>query len=370
MKPNDLRALVALYLIPQIGSQRYKKLLRVVDQPAEVFTMGPSEMKRKANLGLSYARRIATFDQWDAVDELIRRTEDEGAELISVVDEDYPPMLKHIYDPPLLLWVKGSREALTKDGIAVVGTRSRTDYGRDQAKHFAAELVGVGLSVVSGLAYGIDADAHRAALENKGTTVAVLGSGIDWIYPNKNIPLAHDIISNGGAVITEFPLQTKPDAGNFPERNRIVSGMTLGTLMVESDLKGGSMITARLALDQNREVFVVPHSLDNPSGQGNNALIKRGQGKLVQTIDDIIQEISVQLDNVDTNGEPAKKNWESMELDEESESICTLLEQGPRHIDDLCEELEMSSGDLLVKMLDLEMKKCVEQQAGKHFRLI
>lgn len=369
MKSNDLRELVALSLVPRLGAQRIKLLLEWADHPREIFRMSHPQLKKLQSIGPATADSIVKFNDWDKVDKIIRRTERIGAQIITLTDEVYPERLRQIYDPPLLLWVKGDPGALNKDGIAVVGTRRASSYGKKQAEFFSRALVEQGLSVISGLAYGIDSVAHKTTVKKQGTTVAVLGSGIDVIYPSVNSKLATQIAETGGAVISEFPLGTKPDAVNFPVRNRIVSGMSMGTLVVESGREGGSMITARSALDQNREVFVIPHCIGHINGEGCNYLIKSAQGKLVQHIDDILNEIS--FNRQEKNGLPTEKerNWKNEELDETAEEICRLLENGPHHVDDLSEKLEIQTHELLSSLLTLEMLNCVDQKAGKIFEL-
>jgi DNA processing protein len=268
--------------------------------------------------------------------------------------------------------MKGDPKALSKPGIAVVGTRNTSAYGRNMAKKLTGELADQGMCIFSGLAYGIDSIAHKTALEHRASTVAVLGSGIDNLYPKKNTALANDIVKSGGAVITEYPLGTNPDAVNFPVRNRIVSGMSLGVLVVESGIKGGSMITADLGLDQNREVFAVPHSLGNPSGTGCNYLIKRGAAKLIQTVDDMLEELPVEYSGNEESGienEPPKLNWRDQDLDKPSARICEVLEKQAYQIDDLSEELGINTSQLLVTLLQLEMEGLVQQKAGKIFEL-
>jgi len=234
------------------------------------------------------------------------------------------------------------------------------------------ELGEKGLCIFSGLAHGIDAISHKAALDVGAPTVGVLGSGIDNFYPKENANLANRIVKEGGAVITEFPLGTKPDAGNFPIRNRIVSGISLGVLVVESGIKGGSMITADLALDQNREVFAIPHALDNLFGTGCNYLIKTGAAKLVQTIDDILEELPIEQEGKTSstlNDFPKPKLWRNEELDDLSKKVCELLELGEAQIDTISDELEVNTSQLLVVLLQLEMKDLVTQKVGKNFKL-
>lgn len=365
-----LRELIALHLIPNLGAYRIRLLLQIADHPQDIFRMNSEELQQVHGVGPDTARDIISFNEWGEADRILDRTEETGADLMTFRDEDYPPLLREIYDPPILLWINGDRGVLANKSLAVVGTRKAGEYGRRMAREFSEGLVAAGLTVVSGLAYGIDAEAHKAALEAEGCTVAVLGSGIDNIYPNRNIRLAHEIVENNGAVISEFPPGTKPDAGNFPVRNRIVSGLSLGTLVVESGLKGGSMITARSAIDQNREVFVVPHPLDHPNSEGCNTLIKRSMGKLVENIEDILEEIKVYLSAAPRHNIEKEKNWKSKDLDQLSVTICETLEEGPLHIDRLAEILDVRPHSLLARLLELEMQECIRQSAGKKFELI
>ncbi|MEQ8523272.1 DNA-processing protein DprA [Gracilimonas sp.] len=365
------RVLVALSLIPGFGSRRIYKLLKNIDEPEEIFSLGKRKLRSIEGIGEASALSILAFDSWEKVDALISETEKTGSEIITIGDPDYPPLLKQIYDPPALFWIKGNPEALSKPGVAVVGTRNTSAYGRNMAKKLTGELAEQGLCIFSGLAYGIDSIAHQTALEHNASTVAVLGSGIDNLYPKKNADLANRIVKSGGAVITEFTLGTNPDAGNFPVRNRIVSGMSLGVLVVESGIKGGSMITADLGLDQNREVFAVPHPLGSPSGTGCNYLIKRGAAKLVQTVDDIMEELPVEHSSgAEISQEEKKVNWRDKELDETAIKICEALEKESFQVDDLSDAIGISTSRLLVSLLQLEMDGIVLQKAGKNFELL
>lgn len=370
---SHLRELIALTLVPQLGAYRIRLLLQAAEEPQEIFRLDKKTLMSIDGIGPVVSKTIRTFNDWEQVDEVIEKTEKAGATIITYLDDDYPELLREIYDPPILLWIRGNVEVLNEPGIAIVGTRRATGYGLEQAKSFAFDLAKKGLTVNSGLALGIDAAAHKGTLKAGGKTIGVLGSGIDVIYPPNHVDLVAEIVEKGGAVISEFPLGAKPDAGNFPERNRIVSGLTLGTLVVESGLKGGSMITAQSALTQNREVFVVPHSLDNANGVGCNHLIKRAAGKLVQSVDDILEEfpnmVLPQAGSKDSVVKPQKHTWKNLDLDEEASAICKALEDGPLHIDDLGEKLDKSPQQLLAKLLELEMMDCIRQKAGKNFEL-
>jgi len=367
---KKLRVLIALSIIPGFGCRRVYNLVKQTKDTENIFNLSKRELRSVEGIGEASALSLLSFDDWDKVDEIIDKTEENGSEIITLADPEYPQLLKQIYDPPVLFWMKGDPAALSKPGVAVVGTRNTSPYGRNMAKKLTGELAEEDLCIFSGLAYGIDAIAHKTALDHGASTVAVLGSGIDNLYPRKNADLANQIVKSGGAVITEFPLGTNPDAGNFPVRNRIVSGMSLGVLVVESGIKGGSMITADLGLDQNREVFAVPHPLTNASGTGCNYLIKRGAAKLVQTVDDILNELPVTKAG-EANEKPvqSKANWRDKELDELSEKICEVLEEQAYQVDDLAEEVGLNTSQLLVKMLQLEMEDLVLQRAGKIFEL-
>lgn len=364
-----LRELVALSLVPQLGAHRIRLLLNAAGHPQDIFRMSWRELQAIDGIGPTIAGEILKFNQWEHVDQILEDTEEIGARMITCENEAYPRLLKEIFDPPILLWVKGDLDVLNTSGIAVIGTRRASRYGLKVAEHFTKALVERGITIVSGLAFGIDALAHQTTIDAGGKTIAVLGSGIDNIYPRKHTRMAREIAEGGGAVISEFPPGTNPDAGNFPVRNRIVSGLSLGTLVVESGIKGGSMITARSALDQNREVFAIPHPLWNGNGEGCNIIIKRGWGKLVQTVEDVLSEVAVPQ-KVSAVATPAtSKKWKKLELDELSVSICEILEESPRHIDVLSEELGEPSHLLLSKLLELEMQDCIQQKAGKTFEL-
>lgn len=372
---NQHRALIGLLQVPNFGVRTARVVLKNtgVEHAEDLFKLTVPDLLKINGIGKERAVSLAKFDEWDKVDRILEKTDKSGAKLLSLTDPEYPALLKQTFDPPVILWVKGSIAALSKPGIAVVGTRNPGRYGLEQAEKWSQSICSRGLSINSGLAYGVDARAHKTAVENGGTTVAVLGSGIDRIYPNRNRKLADQIIQQNGAVVTEHPPGAKPDAVNFPERNRVVSGLSYGVLVVESGVKGGSMITARLALDQNREVFVIPHPLDYMKGEGCNYLIRTGQGKLVQRIEDILDELSIHVSPGTGNGRQSaveNKKWETEEdLTEQEMNLCKLLGHNSMHIDQLAEELETEPYKLSAILLELEMKGLLRQKAGKYFEL-
>ena len=371
-----VREFVALHLLDNLGAQRIRLLLQAVEHPQLIFRLKRYELESIRGIGPKTAEEVLGFNEWDEVDRILEKTKRTGAQIMTYWDDDYPDLLREIYDPPLMLWIKGDRSALDTNAISIVGTRRVGGYGKKMAQKFAKELVDQNLTIISGLAYGTDGAAHQATVDAGGRTVAVLGSGIDWIYPSDHKGLAKKIVDTGGAVISEFPLGTAPEMGNFPVRNRIVSGMSLGTLVVASGLEGGSMITAKSALDQNREVFVIPHPVGHPNAIGCNSLIKRGMGKLVQNVEDILTEIDVHIQEqeVESGSEdssPSSQNkWESMELDNMSTNICEVLAEQSMHIDHLAERLKVETHKLMPKLLELEMQGAIRQKAGKNFELL
>lgn len=372
-RSRHYRALIALKLIPDLGPLRIKKLLEATTtgNAADVFQLGKRELHRIDRIGVQIAQAILSFGEWSKADKILAQTYKTDTELVAVRDPEYPELLKHIYDPPPLLWVKGNRQILNHPGIAVIGTRNPGKYGLQEARKWSKKICESGLSVNSGLAYGIDSAAHAATVKRGGRTIAVLGSGIDVIYPAKNVQLAKSIIEKGGALISEYMPGTKPEAAHFPERNRIVSGMSHGVLVVESGVKGGSMITARCALDQNREVFVIPHQADNVRGQGGNYLIKTGQGKLIQTMQDILDEISVEIDPDDKvlSLDRAGLAWRQLKLNPDAQKICEILEDGELHIDVLSDLTGNHPYELMSDLLELEMEGAIKQRAGNYFGL-
>lgn len=286
---GDLRWWLALQRAPSIGSKSFIGLLDRFGSPEAVFRSDP-QVWRDAGLGDRTKAWLGNPD-WSAVDKDLAWLDNPNCHCLLLDDPLYPPLLREIPDPPPLLFVVGTPSALTFRHIAVVGSRNPTFSGRQIAKELSSALAREGLGVVSGLALGIDAAGHRGALEVGGTTVAVAGCGPDRIYPPQHRNLAAEIVRNQGALVSEFTPGTEPLAGNFPRRNRIISGLCIGTLVIEAAEQSGSLITARLALEQGREVFAVPGSIYSPLARGCNDLIKQG-AKLVQTVGDILEEFA------------------------------------------------------------------------------
>ncbi len=359
---REKRALIALSLVPGVGSGRVRRLVMKFER-AELALAAPEQvLARTDGIGAQTAAAIARFDGEAEVDAQVQRAIQTGARMITSWDTCFPTILTEIFDPPAFLWVKGTLQA-EEQAISIVGTRRPSAYGRRIAHALALELASIGFTIVSGLAYGIDACAHQGALAAGGRTIAVLGSGIDWIYPARHAGLARDIAEHG-AVVSEFPMGTKPEAGNFPRRNRLVSGLSRGTLIVEAYQDGGALITARLALEQNREVFAIPGSIACKSNAGTNRLIQQGQAKLVQGIDDILDELEFErTSGVNT---PTLK---LADLAPEERVLCRVLGNDTLHIDRLCAVSGLDPSSALVHLLNLEFKGIVRQLAGKQFFL-
>jgi len=367
---ENVRSVIALSLIPSVGAQRIKQLFTLAEDAGDIFKLKKQDLMALPGIGPVSASGIRSFNAWEQVDRILEKSRRMGYHLITIDDPEYPRRLKEIYDPPVLLWCLGNKTALNMDAISVIGTRNPSHYGRQTARSLTGDLIDHGLCIISGLAYGIDSIAHRTAVDRRSSTIAVLGSGLDKIYPTENIPLANAIIEQGGAIITEFPPGTKPDAVNFPVRNRIVSGSSLGTLVIETANEGGSMITANLALEQNREVFVIPHPVNAPKGYGCNALIKNGCGKLVQNVQDILDELPFRILEKHQHKIHVPV-WESIELTGDQKKICTILDEyGTMHIDQICRIADIPVNKLLGSLLELEVTGCVRSISGKQFMLV
>lgn len=303
----------------------------------------------------------------DRAEQEIDKAQRAGISLLCLGDEDYPEALKNIHDPPAVIYVKGQLLPADKKAIAIVGTRVPTPYGLRIAQRLAAELTQLGITIISGLALGIDAAAHEGALEVKGRTLAVLGSAVDEIFPKQNQKLAESIVENG-ALVSEFALGTKPDHWTFPQRNRIISGLSLGTIVIEGGYKSGAMITAKLALEQGREVFAVPGNVELEQSKGPHWLIKQG-AKLVESVDDVLEELKhvMSVEPVKSVNSVEKPNYSGLTDDEQQ--VISRLSKEPIHIDNLITITGLPVSKVLSLLTMLEVKNLACQLPGKYFRL-
>lgn len=292
---EQIDAWLTLHHTPSVGAVTYRKLLQHFGSPERVLQSSPSTLRQSGLLKAAALDFIASGEAaWgSAIEQDLRWLEAPQASVVTLEDERYPALLKEISDPPPLLYVRGDADRLTFPQLAMVGSRNPDLPGRETARDFARRLAASGMTISSGMALGVDSEAHRGALES-GSTIAVVGTGLDRVYPARNRELAHQIAEQG-AIISEFPLGTEPHPANFPRRNRIISGLSLGTLVVQAAKRSGSLITARLAMEQGREVFAIPGSIHNPLARGNHQLIRQG-AKLVETTDDIMEELRGMLE--------------------------------------------------------------------------
>lgn len=372
MAPFAPRDLIILSRIPGIGCLRLRNLVDFFGDPPALARASVRQLSRIEGMDLKTALGIVRFHRGMEVEaagvyaeEQLRRLARVSGRVVTFWDGDYPECLKKIYDPPPFLFVRGGFAPIDNASVAIVGTRTPSPGGCVLAERFAAGLAGRGLTVVSGLARGIDTVAHCAALKAGGRTIAVIGSGIDVVYPAENAPLARRAAERG-ALVSEYMMGAKPDAVNFPRRNRIISGIALGTLIVETGIEGGAMITAMTALDQNREVFAVPSPVNGRRPSGTNRLIKEGKALLTESVEDILSELAPRLgDLCPAVPRPPVPTFHELSLFERR--IVDVMEGEPLHIDQLAARAGLATGDTLVHLLSLEFKGVVRQMAGRMF---
>ena len=361
VNPQDLSALLQLLAVPRIGPARLRALVGHFRSPAAVLAAPVQALCRVEGIERTLAENIHHADNAGAAQQQIELAAKHGCRLVSFWEAEFPDVLKKIYDPPVLLFVKGELRPADETALAVVGTRAPTEYGKLATEHLVSALIERRLTIVSGLARGIDTVAHQTALKSGGRTIAVLGSGLDNIYPPENRRLAQEI-SQQGAVISEYFFGTKPDAVNFPRRNRIISGLTFGTLVIEAGAESGALITAQNALEQGREVFAMPGSIFSPKSHGPHRLIQDG-AKLIIGVEDILAELPRQLDIFDHTPPPPP----AVALTESEQNVLAQLSHEPRHIDWLARQTGLPTSQLLVLLLGLEFKNLVKQLPGTLF---
>jgi DNA processing protein len=366
---------LALTLTPGLGSTRCRQLVERLGGIDNVFHASLTELEATGIVAAA-AQAIATGKSVAAAEEELLRAAGSGAEILTLDDDEYPSQLKEIYDPPAALFVRGDAAALSAPGIAVVGTRHPTPYGLGMAERLACDLAARGLIIFSGLARGVDAAAHRGCLAGKGRTVAVLGTGIDVVYPRENQKLAGEILAQGGALVTEFAVGTFAAPQNFPIRNRIISGLALGVLVIEAGEYSGTRITSRCALEQNRELFAVPGNVTNRSSWTPNTLIKQG-AKLTATWEDVWEDLPASVRaalapaaEAVAAGERPAPLFDDAGLPPHEKRIFGMLKADvPTHIDELVERLEseISSSEIFAALFELELAGKIRQLPGKNY---
>ena len=385
MDRESLKYWLALSAVEEVGCVNFRTLLKAFSSPREVFSASGRTLQVIPGIGPKIADNIRSFSSWKNIKEQLDHAEKIGVEIITLNDPRYPQNLLNTYDYPPFLYVIGSLLPYELC-VALVGSRLASVYGRFTTEKLGRELALKGITIVSGLARGIDSAAHRGALAASGRTIAVLGTGIDTIYPPENEKLAAEIVKNG-ALVSEFPLGTPPNASNFPARNRIISGISVGVVVVEAGAKSGSLITARIAAEQGRSVFAVPGEIGAAGSKGTNHLIRQG-ATLIESVDDILEELSPQIAAYQgvEKGNPASAEPErrsasddakvppprsSLEktLTEEEITLFSLLSYGPTDIDTLVEKSRMSAGVVQGALLTLELGGLIKRLPGKQFSL-
>lgn len=360
---DEIYFLLRLLSVPGIGNQRVKQLVKKFEDPGSIFKVSAKEISRRGDLKYNIARRIKKDEYDKTAEKQTNEIRSRDVKVISYLSAQYPESLKRIYNSPVLLYVKGSILKEDENSISIVGMRTPSQYGQKAAEYFSRELSRRGITIISGMARGIDSFAHKGAIRHKGRTIAVLGSGLNVIYPPENRRLYQSIIESG-AVVSEFPFNTPPNPENFPKRNRIISGLSKGTLVIEAGEKSGSLITAYLALEQGREVFAVPGLINGIKSRGTHKLIKEG-AKLVENIEDILEEIPALSGRV-TDDNSMKKIIQ--DLSENELKLWNILSDIPLHIDNIASTSGMSTSAALSLLLSMELNNSVKQLSGMKFK--
>ncbi|MCI0743789.1 MAG: DNA-processing protein DprA [Verrucomicrobia subdivision 3 bacterium] len=362
---DSREALVALNMIDHVGPVRLRQLLEFFGDPAAILKASKSQLLQVHGIGEDTAAAIANWETGIDLAAELKRISDFGCRIVISGDEEYPDLLKQIYDPPIVLYVKGKLLPRDKNAVAMVGSRQTTHYGIEAARKLAYQLAYVGVTVVSGGARGIDTAAHQGALNAGGRTVTVLGTGINIIFPAENAELFERIAANG-AILTQFPFNRTADKQTFPIRNRIVAGMCLGTVVVEANLTSGALITARFANDQGRQVFAVPGRIDSPRSKGCHALIKESGAKLCEDAEDILSEFEYLFP---ASNKPAREAaLPALTLSENEQKVYdTLKDDDELAMDEVIRFSGLPAATVSVALLSLEMKRIVRQLPGKLF---
>lgn len=365
---DEREALVALNMVEGVGPIRVRQLLDVFGDAPAILKASRQQLMQARGIGEDIADSIANWEKNVDLAGELKRIEQYKCNIVIPSDDNYPGLLKEIYDPPIVLYVRGKLLPQDKNGVAIVGSRMTTPYGMETARKLAYQLAYVGVTVVSGGARGIDTAAHQGVLNAKGRTIAVIGNGINVVFPTENREL-FERIAETGAVITQFPFNRKGDKQTFPIRNRIVAGMTLGTVVVEANLTSGSLITANMAVENGRQIFAVPGRIDSPRSKGCHDLIKKG-AKLCEGVEDILSEFEYLFPP--TNRPPTAAETgvlPTVALSENEQKVIAVLSAEETAIDEIIQKTALPVPAVSVALLSLEMKRLVKQMPGKLFVL-
>jgi len=358
--------LLKLSSVPLISSTRLRNLVSYFKDTEAIFSAGYNDLLKVEQINEKSARNIAEFDYsqiQEKIDTQLKLIEKYNVKIITIWDEEYPDKLKNISYPPALLFTRGDSRLLKDKSMAIVGTRMPTKYGIESAKYFSSNLVKSDIAITSGLAYGIDTAAHQTAINENGKTIAVLGTGVDIIYPRENSKLADKILEKN-LIVSEYPMKTAPAMQNFPARNRIISGLSLGVLLVESDNDGGGIITAKFALDEGGLVFAVPGNINSKKSRGTNRLIKNSEAKLVQSIDDILEELNLKTTKRNSIVHDLEK------LTEIEKKIIAVIGSELTHVDKISDECGLNPSETLVTLLNLELENIIRKLPGNYYQIV
>ena len=361
---NSTEACIALNMLPTIGPVRLRKLLQLFETPERILETRGAALRAVDGIGPEVAEQIVSWESTVDLAAELQRIRDFGAHVITAESPSYPKQLRQIHAPPIVLYVWGEITERDQHAIGVIGSRRTTHYGTESAKKLSYQLAYAGLTVISGLARGIDTAAHQGALAAKGRTIAVIGSGLAKLYPPENAALADKIASGNGAVVSEFSMTIEPDRQTFPMRNRIISGWSHGILVVEAGLNSGALITAAQALEQGRAVYAVPGHINAPSAHGSNRLIQQG-AKLVMEARDILDDLEILLPEAKPAPEAAARPLPT--LTEDERRVYDAIEATETSIDDIATKSDLPSGSVSSTLLRLELKRLVKQLPGKYF---
>lgn len=355
---EDLKYWVWLASLPEIGIRRFHHLIERFESAENIFNCSEEELRTHGQISEKVVKSIVNNRNIEKIDNYLKKVKDNGIYVYLSKQDEYPVNLKHIYDAPPVLYSLGELVEQDSLAIAMVGSRKASEYGLRTAERLAGELAECGLTVVSGMALGIDAAAHKGALKARGRTIAVLGSGVTHVHPKSNLNIYQEIIKNG-AVVSEYPLGITPIPGNFPARNRIISGLSLGTVIVEAGLKSGSLITADFALEQGREVFAVPGGINSPTSAGTNSLIKNG-AKLVSEVGDILEELNLGFESLrEVSVKP--------DMDETEAQIAASLEERGCSLDEISLLTGLEVSAVLSKTAIMELKGIIKSINGIYY---
>jgi DNA processing protein len=361
---NATEACIALNMLPTVGPVRLRRLLEVFKEPQQILSAKRADLRKVQGIGNEVADQISNWESTVDLQTELKRVRDFGATVITQESPSYPQSLREIHAPPIVLYIWG--ELLDRDhhAIGVIGARRATHYGTESAKKLAYQLAYAGLTVISGLARGIDTAAHQGALAAKGRTIAVIGSGLAKLYPPENAALAEKIRNGSGAIISEFSMDIEPDRQTFPMRNRIISGWSHGILVVEAGLNSGALITAAQALEQGRAVYAVPGHINAPSAMGSNRLIQQG-AKLVMDASDVLDDLEILLPEAKPS--PQTTTRPLPPLSNEERRVFSAIDAAETPIDAIAARAELPSAIVSSTLLQLELKRLVKQLPGKYF---